>query len=152
MSAMTTRTTAERAGERCFASRQRQTIIDVLDGETGLTVCYGKTLADCRAEYPDAEEMTVEAFCQWKAERQRTPVEWLPTTEARFYEMLECLPPAMWTATGFLVGEPYDHDALSGRPRYQAFRQRGNVFEVANRPMTREEFRAVARTTIGLAS
>ncbi len=52
MSAMTTRTTAERAGERCFASRQRQTIIDVLDGETGLTVCYGKTLADGSADEP----------------------------------------------------------------------------------------------------
>ncbi len=52
------------------------------------SACRRHFLADCRAEYPDAEEMTVEAFCQWKAERQRTPVEWLPTTEARFHEML----------------------------------------------------------------
>ena len=35
---------------------------------------------------------------------------WKRTTEAKYDEMLEILPPALWTGLGFLVGEPLDHD------------------------------------------
>ena len=128
--------------ERCLASKARETMIDVLHPVTGLTVCYGKTLKDCRKEYPDAEEMSVDEFCSWKAQRQRTPIAWTPTTEERFTEMLEVLPPAAGCRGGFLVGEPYDHDAGNGQPRFQAYRQRGDTFETANRPLTRAEFRS----------
>ena len=128
--------------DRCFASKERSTIIDTIHPETGLSWCYGKTLAKCREEYPDAEEMSVEDFCAWKAEQQRTPISWTPTTEARFHDMLGCLPPAVMLRGAFLVGEPYDHDAGNGQPRFQGFRQWGKEFFQSNRPLTRTEFRA----------
>lgn len=126
---------------RCFASRARSTVIDEVNPATGKTYIHGNTLAECRAKYPDAEEMTLDEFCAWKAEQQRTPISWEPTTQERYYEMLEVLPPAAMLGGGFLVGEPWDHDAGNGQPRFQAFRQRGDVFEASDRPMTRAEFR-----------
>lgn len=129
---------------RCVVSKARMTIIDVLHPVTGRTFCYGKTVEDCRAEYPDAEEMTIDEFCASKAAQQRTPITWEATTAERFEKMLCVLPPADGTPgfRAFLVGEAYDHDAGNGRPRFQAFRTRGGLYEVASRPMTRAEFRA----------
>lgn len=129
--------------ERCFASKSRGTIIDVIHPNTGKTVIYGKTLEECRAEtgYQDAEEMSVDEFCAWKAATQRTPITWRQTTEEKYDEMLNVLPPALWIGGGFLVGEPWDHDAGNGQPRFAAYRYRDNVYEVANRPITRAEFR-----------
>jgi hypothetical protein len=34
---------------------------------------------------------------------------WREVSEARYDEMLGVLPPALWLAKGFLVGEPYTH-------------------------------------------
>lgn len=127
--------------ELCFASFERGTVIDVVRGGKG--AYGGKTLEECRVEYPDAAEMTLEAFCVWKAERQRTPITWEPTTEERYWEMLEVLPPAAMYRGGFLVGEPADHDAGSGEPRFEAYCQTGNRFTVSSRPITRREFRAL---------
>ena len=127
--------------ERCFASKTTGEIIDTINPETGLTWCFGKTLSQCREEYPDSEEMTVADFCMWKAEQQRTPITWQPTTEQVFDDMLGCLPPALMLAGGFLVGEPFDHDAGNGQPRFQGFRQCGESFFQSNRPLTRAEFR-----------
>lgn len=136
--------------ERCFVSKAKSTIIDTLHPITGLTVCYGKTLEDCRAEYPDAEEMSVTEFCAWKAAQQRTPITWKETTAERFDEMLECLPPAGYgPGPAFLVGEPWDHDAGNGQPRFEAYRQRGELYEVSSRPMTRAEFKAETKKTEG---
>jgi hypothetical protein len=132
--------------ERCFASKARGTIIDVLRPATGLTACYGKTLAQIRDECPDATEMSIDEFCAWKSSQQRTPITWEPTTAERFDEMLGVLPPAAMRDNGFLVGEPWDHDALNGQPRFSAYRKRGDVYEVSNRPMTRAEFRAEMTT------
>lgn len=127
--------------ERCYASKRTGTMIDVIHPETGQTVCCGETLEQVRKEYPDAEEMSVDEFCEWKAEQQRTPIVWLPTTERQFNEMLECLYPAAMGGGGFLVGEPFDHEADTGKPRYQGFRHRGDEFYVSSRPLTRDEFR-----------
>jgi hypothetical protein len=128
--------------ERCVASKAVQTIIDVIRPDTGRTWIYGKTVEDCRKEYPDTEEMTIDEFCAWKAKQQRMPITWTATTPERFEKMLGCLPPALMLSGGFLVGEPFDHDAGNGQPRFEGFRQRGDVYEVGNRPMTRAEFRA----------
>jgi len=132
--------------ERCYASKARATIIDVLHPVTGLTVCFDRDLADVQREYPDAEEMSVDEFCAWKAQQQRAPITWEPTTAERFDEMLNVLPPAVMVRGGFLVGEAFDHDAGSGRPRYQGFRVRrdadGNeTYTQGSRPMTVAEFR-----------
>jgi len=66
---------------------------------------------------------------------------WIKTTEERFDEMLGVLPPAMWLAHGFLVGEPWDHDR-QGRPRFAAFVQVDGVYYESAGPMTGPEFRA----------
>lgn len=132
--------------KECFAVPESDIMIDVLHPVTGLTVCFGKTLEQVRAERPEyanAERMTVDEFCRQKAARQHTPITWAPTTEDRFLEMLEVLPPAAGASLhyqAFLVGEPWDHDAETGEPRFQGFRMRGDVYEVASRPMTRREF------------
>lgn len=130
-------------GLQCFATED--IIIDVLDPGTGRTTTYGRTLEDVRAEGPEyamAEQMTVGEFCRRKAKRQRTPIMWAPTTADKFSEMLEVLPPAAGGRMAFLVGEPWDHDAGTGEPRYQAFWRCGNDYRIGSRPMTIREFRA----------
>lgn len=129
-----------KGNDRCVASKEAGTVIDLIHPVTGLTFHYGKTLADCQAEYPDAEIMLVSEFCAWKAEKQRTPITWGPVPEAQYIYMLEVLPPAAWVGDAFLVGEPYDHDAGNGQPRYEAYRKRGSEYETASRPMTVAEF------------
>jgi hypothetical protein len=66
-------------------------------------------------------------------------------TEARYNEMLEILPPALWLGHGFLVGEPHDHRRCKVTkkmaPTYAAFFYGfGRYFE--GEPMTMAEFRA----------
>jgi hypothetical protein len=50
---------------------------------------------------------------------------WKESTEKRYWEMLEVLPPAAMTGLGFLVGEPFDHGTCTVKgftlPRYSAF-------------------------------
>lgn len=126
----------------CFAIRG-ETMIDVIHPITGKTAIYGKTLEDCRAEkgYAQAERMTIEEFCQSKAEKQDTPIVWEDTTEDYYYEMLEVLPPIAWNHAGFLVGEPWDHHALTGRPRYQAVTKLGDSYKRSSRPLTVKEWK-----------
>lgn len=124
----------------CFASKNQGFIIDVLDPKTGLTLICGKTIEQCREKYSDAEEMFVDDFCKWKAEQQRTPIQWVLITEKKFNEMLCILPPAMMFDCSFLVGEPTDFDAGNGSPRFIALRQCGNVYESTTRPLTQSEF------------
>lgn len=130
----------------CYVSRSRMTLIDFAHPDTGRTALYGKTLEQVREEYPDAELMGYDDFCEWKTQQQRTPIEWQPTTEETYVEMLEVLPPALRIRGGFLVGEPFDHDAGNGQPRFQAFRRHAGAYQVANRPMTKAEFREAMQT------
>lgn len=134
--------TTEIESERCIVSKSRMTAIDTINPATGRTVCYGKTLADCRKEYPDAEEMTLEAFCAWKGAQQRTAITWNDTTEADYEYGLNVLPPVAWGRGAFCVGEAYDHEADTGRPRYQAYRQAGKRFYKSSRPVTVAELKA----------
>jgi len=131
--------------ERCFVSKGAGVMVDTLRPGTNVTHIYGKTLDQCREKYPDIEEMSVNEFCAWKAEQPRTPVKWELTTEEKFFKAMEVLPPAdQIPAKGFLVGEPMDSDALTGAPRFQAFRRKPFplCFYVSSRPLTRKEFRA----------
>jgi hypothetical protein len=139
----------------CYAVPGSDSIIDTIHPETGLTTYFAKTLEQVRAEKGDelAERMTIEQFCEEKAARQHTPITWEPMTEEKYYEMFEVLPPII-RGNGFLVSEPWDHDAQTGAPRYGAYRRnRGydaqskecNLYEAANRPMTVKEFEQVQR-------
>jgi len=122
----------------CFASKTSATLIDTVTNNK--TDIYGKTLEDVRKEYPDAELMTVTQFCQWKADRQRTPIRWQASNQEQFNTMLEVLPPALLLEDGFLVGEPYDHCAGTGQPRFEGFVHVGGHYMVGSRPMTTNEF------------
>lgn len=82
----------------------------------------------------------------------RSNLTFKPITEKDYWEALECLPPAVMTGNGFLLGEPYDHvrvvtDRVHELPRYHAFveiggRTGGRHFQ-SNEPMTVIEFRAL---------
>jgi len=126
-----------------FAVPGEDSIIDMRDPVTGLSGVYGETLEQIRARYPGAEVVNVTAWLAAKAERQHAPVVWRPCSKKRYHDMLNVLPPAFWEGGGFLVGEPWDHDAGNGQPRFAAFRKRGGGFEESDRPMTRAEFHAV---------
>jgi hypothetical protein len=129
----------------CFAVPGADSIIDMVRPETGRTCIYDRTLEDVQREAPQAVRMTLDEHCRAKAERQRAAFTWEPTTRARYFELLECLPPAAQRANGFLVGEPWDHDALTGQPRFQALWHRRGLtdrYVVSSRPLTRTEFHA----------
>lgn len=116
-------------------------VIDQVHPVTGLTVILGLTRAEVLKRDPGAVLISWDDWLAQQAERQHTPITWTPTTAEKYEEMLNILPPAGWMRGGFLVGEPTDHDFASGRPRYDAFRQRDAVFETASRPLTLAEFR-----------
>ena len=135
----------------CYAVPGSESIIDTINPETGLTTYFAKTLEQVRSEkgYAQAERMTIEACCQQKATRQHSPITWSEVTEEQYDEMFEVLPPII-RGNGFLVSEPWDHDASNGQPRYAAYRfLKGSSkadgtpgrYETASRPMTVEELR-----------
>jgi hypothetical protein len=72
---------------------------------------------------------------------------WKETTEERYWEMLEILPPATMTGLGFLVGEPMDHRAcpVTGNfgARFEAYAKDGEKYFVASEPMTVAGFKTV---------
>ena len=118
-------------------------IIDVINPVTGLTCVYAKDLAAVLADNPGAVRMTWEAWRTEAADRQHTPISWHLTDEDTYQRMLEVLPPTLWIGGAFLVGEPDDHDFTTGQPRFRAYRCRGGVYTVANRPLTCAELRTV---------
>jgi hypothetical protein len=141
-------TVAAYEATECYAVPGADTLIDMIHPATGLTCIYGRTLDDVRREYPTAERMTYEAWAAAKAERQNCPFTWESTAESHYDEMLECLPPACLRGNGFLVGEPWDHETLTGAPRFQAFRRSRGLCYVATRPLTRKEFLAALNEPI----
>lgn len=71
---------------------------------------------------------------------KNAPITWEPVSEDRYYEMLGAVPAIAWDGRAFLVGEPRNHDAETGEPLFQAFRERDGMFEASSRAMTRSEF------------
>jgi len=125
----------------CVAVPGQNNCIDVIHPFTGQMVYGERTVAECIADNPGAVVMPMDELTRQIAERQHTPITWEPSTYEAFDYGLNVLPPAIWIGGGFMIGEPYDHDAGNGQPRFQAFRQLGDKYEKANRPMTRAEFR-----------
>ena len=130
-----------------FADPDRNSIVDFVNPLTGLSAVQGNTLEQVRRRCgSNVQILTWEAWSAIKAARQEAPVEWLPTDEARYNEMLNVLPPVCWTSFGFMVGEPIDHHAGTGRPRYDAFLQRRDgTYWYASRPLTTQEFREILK-------
>jgi hypothetical protein len=94
-----------------FAVPGADSMIDLVVPETGLSEVYGHTLEQIRERYPGADVVPIGPWLAAKAARQHSPITWAECTKARYWEMLEVLPPAVQRSGGFLVGEPMDHDA-----------------------------------------
>ena len=120
-----------------------ETLIDTIHPETGLSWCFGRDLENVRQEYPTAQRVNIDEWCKAKGERQSGPVTWSEVTEAQYMEALEVVPPAFFDGRNFLLGEPQDHHAGNGQPRFAAYRNEGGKFLASSRPMTRAEFRAI---------
>lgn len=128
----------------CYGVPGEDSIIDCINPRTGLTAICRETFEQIRERYPNAERMTIESHCKAKAQRQDTPITWSDTTEAKYWEMLEVLPPAMMRAGYFLVGEPWDHHAITGEPRFSCYGEPvSGHFVVASRPITRRELKGM---------
>lgn len=124
-----------------FAIPGEESLIDCINPDTGRSCIEGETLEQIRLRYPGAEVVNIDEHCKARAEKHDAPVEWKEVTEERYWEMLEVLPPACQQRGGFLVGEPWDHHAVSGRARYGAYLERGGKFYESLRPVTVSEFK-----------
>jgi len=128
---------------QAFAVPGADSLIDLVNPATGRSICYDESLEQIQLRYPRAEVVEVARFQVEKANRQDGPIEWKETTEEEYQDMLNVLPPAFWERGLFLVGEPWDHHAISGKPRFAAYRQTGGKYWAASRPMTVGECRAL---------
>lgn len=126
-----------------FDPSKPDSIIDVVNPATGKSAVYGETLDEVRKRYPAAEQTTWQEWSAAKAARQDAAVTWRRVSQRQYQEMLEVLPPACWTGRGFLVGEPWDHHARTGAPRFQAFIERNGQHYASSRPLTVAEFREI---------
>lgn len=78
---------------------------------------------------------------------------WIETTEERYFEMLECLPPECMIGGGFLVGEASNHRRCKinncVKPTFDAFRKTGKFgsgnekFYAASESVTIPEFKVL---------
>ena len=66
------------------------------------------------------------------------PAEWIPTTKAMYWEMLEVLPPEIMSQTAFLVGEATRHNQ-DGKAVYSCFKQVNDDYFAKN--LTVSEFK-----------
>lgn len=133
----------------CYAVPGADWIVDVIRPDNGLTWVNGHTEEEIKSREPLAVRMPIAQHCAEKAARQHTPITWAPTSERKYNEMLEVLPPIDWAYGYFLVGEPTDSDAETGESRYQAYRVRGShwyrQYAASSRPITRRELRAIIK-------
>ena len=112
----------------------------VAPGPCQLGAYSGETLEEIQQRYPGAVMVSMAAWLEEKAKAQNTPVIWEAATEEAYMYGLEVLPPIGWEGNAFMVGEASDHDAKTGRPRYQAFKMENGKHFAASRPMTVAEF------------
>lgn len=126
-----------------FALPGAEGTIDLIHPSTGRGLYSDETLEQVRLRYPGAEILLLADFLAAKAARQDAPVEWEQIDEEKYEYYMNVLPPVDYDRHGFLVGEPTDHHARTGRPRFQACVIRGGRFYTSNRPLTRAEFKTL---------
>lgn len=126
-----------------FVSADAGTLIDIINPATHQGVYGNLTLEQIQTEYPGATVQAITDFCAAKGARQDgEPKLWTEITEDRYNEMLNVLPPAAYGSSGsFMVGEPTDHHAATGRPRFSCFKAEYGKFYALNRPVTFREFK-----------
>lgn len=132
--------------DEVFAEPGKGWIIDTVNRETGRSAINGQTLEEIQARYPDAVRVS---FDDWRAARvaaQNTPIVWDEVSIEQYDEMLCVLPPAVMDGAGFLVGEPDDHSAETGAPRFRAYLAAFGKYYRSSRPVTVREWKARAFT------
>jgi hypothetical protein len=128
-----------------FAVPGRAAVIDLMHPNTGRSLHLDQTLEQVRERYPEAEVVALDEWRAARAAEQDAPVTWEPVAEADYDDALNVLPPVAWDGNTFGVGEPYDHHALSGLPRFIAYRRCGSLYCKSSRPMTVSEIRSTAK-------
>ena len=124
-----------------FAVPGEGNIIDtVVPGPCELSRINGETLEEIQVRYPGAVMVSMASWLEEKAKAQNTPVQWFPVTEEAYMYGLEVLPPVGWEGDAFMTGEPTDHCAKTGQPRYQAYKSYEGKRFTSSRPMTLREF------------
>ena len=127
----------------CFAVPGSSSTIDIINPATGRGTFSNETLEQVRIRYPGAERMSYKAWSEAKAARQDVPIRWNQCTQEHYNDMLNCLPPERMARGAFLVGEPADHHAVSGAPRYAMLRKAAYGWQESSRPVTVAEFTAI---------
>jgi len=134
-------------------------IAELAPDEAGtLRSTYGRqTVEELSAE--ERGPIRVMTWAEWKAgasaAQAAIPVKWEAITEARYWELLEVLPPINWSGGAFMVSEACDHDWATGRERYQAVRECGSApyyrtWDASSRPVTHAELAANRATPRGV--
>jgi hypothetical protein len=124
----------------CFAVPGNNNIIDEVHTVTGRGVFSNETLEQVQVRYPGAVRMPIAKWTAAKGALQDTPVTWIPVTKKHYNDMLNFLPPERMARGAFIVGEPADHHAVSGLPRYSMFRAINGQLQESSRPVTVAEF------------
>lgn len=127
----------------CFAVPGALSIIDGYRPETRCGWWSGETLEQIQVRHPGAVLMTLQAFCEAKAKIQDRPVSWSTVTADSYHDALGCLPPERMLPGAFLVGEPSDHHAITGLPRFACYKRHQGQHWASDRPLTVVEFEAM---------
>lgn len=98
-------------------------------------------LKTLRINWPNTILMTWEEFDNQAYKLQNTELKMEEITEERYFELMECLPPAAMEHNKFLVGEPWDHCVKTGKPRFQMCVTSGGKHYASDRPVTKEEYK-----------
>lgn len=114
--------------------------IDFVDKTTGLTHINRQSLAEVQERYPDAQIMNFDDYLNQKIARQNNELTFEEITEEQFDNALNALPPEKMLKGNFLIGEPYDHCAETGQPRFHGYFYKNYRYEISSRPMTIKEF------------
>lgn len=126
-----------------FAVPGKKNLIDLVHPITGRSAIQGETLEQIQTRYPGAVKVNMDEWLKDRAEAQDSPIEWLKVYSERYDEALNALPPACMIGDAFLLGEPQDHHALNGQPRFDAYRCMAYQHYVSSRPMTVKEFKSL---------
>jgi hypothetical protein len=131
----------------CFAVPGAFSMIDTVHALTGRGFWSGETLEQVQARHPGAVQMPIEEWKAAKGALQDQPVTWIPVTKEHYEDMLNVLPPERMARGAFLVGEPADHHAVSGMPRYAMLRRGSDSHQESSRPVTVAEFTAIVEAS-----
>lgn len=76
----------------------------------------------------------------------------LPITDRQYLDGMECLPPVVWNAKGFLLGEPCSHSADGHRDTFRPFFTINDThFYKGDGPVTIETFLGFTRAQVDAA-